>query len=96
MSVVIGAEAVDEKGPLKGETTSFVYRVVVGLYTEIDGECVYWSRSDTFCVPAWNHIIILVMTKFIYSDRPLLEKLGMFNREEISKQVNGTSCNEPS
>jgi gentisate 1,2-dioxygenase len=102
LSAVIGAEAervdVGEKSPLKRETTSFVYHVVEGKgYTEVDGERIDWVRSDTFCVPAWKkhrhyNTSDEKVYLFSFSDRPLLEKLGMFRREtETTKLVNGTS-----
>jgi gentisate 1,2-dioxygenase len=100
LSAVIGAEAervdVGCASPVKRETTSFVYHVVEGEgYTEIEGVRVEWTRSDTFCVPAWKkhrHFNTSgeVVYLFSFSDRPLLEKLGMFRREiETKKVVNG-------
>ena len=81
--------------PLKRETTNFVYHVVEGEgYTEIGTERVSWIISDTFCVPAWKpHRHYNTGEEkaylFSFSDQPLLEKLGMFGRDETPKQVNG-------
>jgi len=91
-----GAERVDvnAKSPLKRETTSFVYHVVEGQgYTEIDGERIEWARSDTFCVPSWKpHRLYNSGDEkgylFSFSDRPLVEKLGMFRRQQETKLVN--------
>jgi gentisate 1,2-dioxygenase len=101
LSAIIGAEAervdVGGQSPLRRETTSFVYHVVEGEgYTEIGNERIEWSRSDTFCVPAWKphrHFNTSGETVYLFSfnDRSLLEKLGMFRREEGVKAVNGTS-----
>jgi gentisate 1,2-dioxygenase len=101
LSAIIGAEAerveVGGHSPLRKETTSFVYHVVEGEgYTEIGNERIEWIRSDTFCVPAWKphrHFNASGETVFLFSfnDRSLLEKLGMFRREEGVKAVNGTS-----
>jgi gentisate 1,2-dioxygenase len=99
VSAIIGAEAervdVNSNSPLKRETTSFVYHVVEGQgYTEIGGERIEWTRSDTFCVPSWKpHRHFNAGDEkaylFSFSDRPLLEKLGMFRRQQEIKQVNG-------
>jgi gentisate 1,2-dioxygenase len=101
LSAIIGAEAeridVGTHSPPRRETASFVYHVVEGEgYTEIGGETIRWTRSDTFCVPAWKphqHFNRSGETVYLFSfnDRPLLEKLGMFRREEIIKTVNGIS-----
>jgi gentisate 1,2-dioxygenase len=101
LSAVIGAEAerVDAgtSGPSRQETSSFVYHIVEGEgYTEIDGKRFQWTRCDTFCVPAWKqhrHYNTSDETVYLFSfsDRPLLEKLGMFRRQEEIKVINGTS-----
>jgi gentisate 1,2-dioxygenase len=102
LSAIIGAEAerldTDAHSALRRETASFVYHIVEGEgYTQIGDDRIEWRSSDTFCVPAWkphqhfntsNQRVYL----FSFSDRPLLEKLGMFRREENvknNKQVNG-------
>jgi len=100
LSAIIGAEAVrldaGSRAPRRRETASFVYHIVEGQgYTEFDdGERIVWERSDTFCIPAWKaHRHVNASTETVYlfsfSDRPLLENLGMFRREESVKIVNG-------
>ena len=91
LSAVIGAEAerleVGTASPLRQETASFVVHIVEGEgYTEIGGKRLLWTRSDTFCVPAWQpHRHFNTggekVYLFSFSDRPLLEKLGMFRRQ---------------
>jgi gentisate 1,2-dioxygenase len=102
LSAIIGAEAerldVGAHSPFKRETASFVYHAVEGEgYTQIGEERINWTKSDTFCVPAWKghqHFNSSDQRVFLFSfsDRPLLEKLGMFRREENvggNRQVNG-------
>jgi len=102
LSAIIGAEAervdIEAHSPRRRETASFVCHIVEGEgYTQIGDDRIEWKRSDTFCVPAWkphqhfntSHQRVYL---FSFSDRPLLEKLGMFRREENikhQKQVNG-------
>lgn len=102
LSAIIGAEAerldAGAHSPFRRETASFVCHAVEGEgYTQIGEERINWTKSDTFCVPAWEghqHFNSSDQRVFLFSfsDRPLLEKLGMFRREENvggNRQVNG-------
>jgi hypothetical protein len=67
-----------------------------GTYTKFaDGEVIMWEQCDTFCIPAWKaHYLVDndddTVYFFSFSDRPLLEKLGMFRREEGGHMSTGS------
>jgi len=101
LSSIIGAEAerIDARmeAPRRRETASFVYHVVEGTGRTVfdDGEVILWEKSDTFCIPAWKahyHVNDCDETVYLFSfsDRPLLENLGMFRREEGAHNVDGS------
>jgi len=92
VSKVIGAAAERvASGSTSGrrrETTSAVYHVYEGSgSTRVGDETLAWERGDTFVVPAWmpyEHRAAASSTAYLFrfDDRPLLEALGFYRREE--------------
>ncbi|KAI8887277.1 RmlC-like cupin [Backusella circina FSU 941] len=93
VSKIIGAEAerigANSTSPTRQETISRVFHVYDGQgYSKIEDvkgnvKILNWTRSDTFAVPSWcrithhnehNESAYL----FSYSDKPLLENLGLY------------------
>lgn len=73
------------------QTSSAVYCVIEGEgYTEVDGVRLEWTKNDFFAVPQWmwhNHVnrhsnrdAVL----FSVSDRPAVEKFGLYHEEARS------------
>lgn len=80
------------------QTTSFVYHVYEGQgYSELqDGphseiKRVQWQKGDIFAIPAWSrtrHINTETASNaylFAISDRPMIERLGLFRQEAGGK-----------
>lgn len=79
--------------PGSRETCSFVYhvpqgtgstRIVNGDGTEVT---LKWKENDTFAVPAWSRVTHSASDEgdvylFAFSDRGLLERLGLYRKEE--------------
>ncbi|WP_432198260.1 cupin domain-containing protein [Streptomyces sp. bgisy027] len=69
-------------------TSSTVYHVIEGQgVTVIDGKEFAWSEGDTFVVPTWawhrhaNSSSTLDAVLFNFSDRPLMEKIGLYREQ---------------
>lgn len=78
--------------PTSRETCSFVYHCPAGegitSFISPDGkeEKINWKENDTFVVPAWFKISHTASNAqdaylFSFSDRPMLESLGMYRQE---------------
>jgi gentisate 1,2-dioxygenase len=93
ISKIIGAEAerigANSTSPTRQETISRVFHVYDGQgYSKIEDvkgnvKILNWSRSDTFAVPSWCRITHHNEHNeptylFSYSDKPLLENLGLY------------------
>ena len=74
------------------ETLSFVFHVAQGhgrtRLVLADGaeKVLEWNENDTFAVPAWTAIAHTCTGEgdaylFAFSDRPLLQSLGMYRKE---------------
>jgi gentisate 1,2-dioxygenase len=65
---------------------SSVYVVLHGSGTSvIDGEAFSWNAGDVFVTPSWSlvdHQATELADLFAISDRPVLEALHLFRREE--------------
>ncbi|KAH8817399.1 RmlC-like cupin domain-containing protein [Xylogone sp. PMI_703] len=81
-------QAGQQSAPRK-DTCSYIYHAHIGSgETEItlangQTKTVRWEVNDTFAVPAWSRIVHKVDGQqdaylFVLSDRPLLERLGMY------------------
>ena len=89
ISRIIGASAERIAGattsPVRRETASAVYHVVSGTGTSRVGDVsLTWQRGDTFAVPSWMpfaHAAREDAYLFRFDDRPLLEALGVFRRQ---------------
>jgi gentisate 1,2-dioxygenase len=74
--------------PLVRETASSILHVYEGAGTSTIGETtIAWKRGDTLAVPAWHdvrHTADATGPAYLFSmdDRPLLEALGAYRRED--------------
>ncbi|KAF8252464.1 RmlC-like cupin [Wilcoxina mikolae CBS 423.85] len=105
LSKIIGghAERIDAgtHSPPRQETSSFVFHVYQGKGYTLVGEAgegqkkLVWNRSDTFCVPHYQRVQHFVEEEgeraylFSFSDRPLMQHLGMWRREEFGREESG-------
>ncbi|MEU0073822.1 cupin domain-containing protein [Streptomyces sp. NPDC006332] len=69
-------------------TSSTVYHVIEGDgVTVVDGKEFVWTKGDTFVVPTWawhrhaNTSSATDAVLFNFSDRPLMEKIGLYREE---------------
>ncbi|KAJ9602228.1 hypothetical protein H2200_013348 [Cladophialophora chaetospira] len=97
VSGTLGAHAERVKAgiqsPPRRDTCAYIYHVQSGSgkseITKANGEVktVVWEKSDTFAVPAWSLIVhtadeISDAYFFVLSDRPLLENLQMYAKDQ--------------
>ncbi|KAK5199169.1 hypothetical protein LTR99_001211 [Exophiala xenobiotica] len=78
--------------PVRRDTCSYVFHCASGqgstrILTASGTEtCLEWKANDTFAIPAWSRITHTVTGTenaylFAFSDKPLLQSLGMYRRE---------------
>ena len=97
ISGTLGAHAERVKAgthsPPRRDTCAYIYHVQSGSgrseITKSNGEMktVEWEKSDTFAVPAWSRIVhfadgVSNVYFFVLSDRPLLDNLQMYAKDE--------------
>ncbi len=84
------AERLNEgkSSPVTQETASSVYHIIEGSgKSVINGETIYWKKSDTFCIPAWSqyqHFANSGETVYLYrfDDKPMLLALGFYRTKD--------------
>ena len=86
LGAVVERLAAGTTAPKRRETSSSVYHVHSGTgFTTVGETTLHWESGDTIAIPAWmpfEHHATGATYLFRFDDKPMLDALGYYKREE--------------